>query len=66
MKKSVRRLTLSRETLLRLDETTLRQLDGGAAGAVITPETKQPACYSPLCVPTYWQTCETGVTPLTA
>lgn len=60
MKKQLaRRLTLNRETLHRLDEVTLRRLEGGAV--VTVPETQQPACYSPLCVPTYWKTCETVI-----
>ena len=58
MKKQPRRLTLNRETLLCLDETTLRKLDGRGV-PVITPETQEMACYSPLCGPTYWKTCET-------
>jgi hypothetical protein len=53
------RLTLNRETLLRLDETSLRKLDGGGGVVVTTQETKEPACYSPLCGPTFWKTCET-------
>jgi hypothetical protein len=57
MKKHARRLTLNRETLLRLDETKLRQLEGGAVA--ITQDTEEMACYSPLCGPTYWKTCET-------
>jgi hypothetical protein len=59
MKKHARRLTLNRETLLRLDEATLRKLEGGAA--ITAPETQELACYSPLCGPTYWKTCETAV-----
>ena len=54
MKKQTRRLALHRETL--------RHLQAGAVTAtVIGPvnDTQQPACYSPLCVPTYWKTCET-------
>jgi hypothetical protein len=62
MKKHARRLTLNRETLLRLDETTLRKLEGGAA--TIPQDTQEMACYSPLCGPTYWKTCETN--PYTA
>jgi hypothetical protein len=60
MKKQARRLALNRETILRLNDSTLR---GGAVAGPVTvvtaPETQQPACYSPLCVPTYWNTCET-------
>jgi hypothetical protein len=59
MKKQPRRLTLNRETLLRLDETTLHKLGGGGGAVIITPETQEMACYSPLCGPTYWKTCET-------
>jgi hypothetical protein len=60
MKKQPRRLTLNRETLRRLDETTLRKLEGGGV-VVTTPETQEMACYSPLCGPTYWKTCETQI-----
>jgi hypothetical protein len=60
MKKPARRLTLNRETLRRLDETSLRHLAGGGVVVVTVQDTQQPACYSPLCVPTYWKTCETG------
>jgi hypothetical protein len=65
MKKQARRLTLNRETLRRLDETTLRQVDGD--GVVVTgQDTQQPACYSPLCGPTYWKTCDTYQTVIVA
>ena len=49
MKKTTRRLTLSRETLLRLDE---RKIQTAAAGGSdqITP-------MSPWCGPTFWETC---------
>jgi hypothetical protein len=57
MKKQTRRLTLHRETLLRLDDAPLRALAGGGA-VTIVPETQEPACYSPLCGPTFWKTCE--------
>jgi hypothetical protein len=57
MKKQPRRLTLHRETLLRLEDAPLRALAGG--GVVVVQETKEPACYSPLCGPTFWKTCET-------
>ena len=61
MKKQARRLSLHRETILNLNDLALR---GGAVVAGPIPvtgqDTQQPACYSPLCVPTYWKTCETG------
>ncbi|HEX4498912.1 MAG TPA: class I lanthipeptide [Thermoanaerobaculia bacterium] len=60
MKKPVRRLTLNRETLRRLDETTLRQAQGGAV--VVVQETQEVACYSPLCGPTGWKTCDANQT----
>ena len=60
MKKQARRLTLNRETLLRLEEAPLRRLVAGRA--VISPETREPACYSPFCGPTYWETCDTVIT----
>ena len=60
MKKQARRLTLNRETLLRLEEAPLRRLVAGRAQ--IVPETQEPACFSPFCGPTYWETCETGIT----
>ncbi|MFL6264020.1 MAG: class I lanthipeptide [Thermoanaerobaculia bacterium] len=47
MKKNTRKLTLSRESLRRLDEQELRRLDGGAAGTNPCPYTLQVlACYS--------------------
>jgi hypothetical protein len=55
MRKRTRRLTLHRETLLRLDETSLRRLPAG--GARIVQDT-EPDCASPLCGPTYWESCE--------
>ncbi|MFY9821404.1 MAG: hypothetical protein WAM82_08480 [Thermoanaerobaculia bacterium] len=58
MKKQPRRLTLHRETLLRLEDAPLRALAGGV-GVAIVPETQEPACYSPFCGPTFWKTCET-------
>ncbi len=66
MKKQARRLTLNRETLRRLDETSLR--GGAVAGPVpvTVQDTQQPACYSPLCVPTYWKTCDTYQTVIVA
>jgi hypothetical protein len=57
MKKHARRLTLNRETILRLDEMALRRLKGGATG--IAQDSQEPACYSPWCGPTFWQTCDT-------
>lgn len=57
MKKQTRRLALNRETL--------RHLQAGAVTAtVIGPvkDTQQPECYSPLCGPTYWKTCDTYTT----
>jgi hypothetical protein len=51
MKKQVRRLTLSRETLVHLTEPELLELPAGAAATV-------PRCISPWCVPTFWDTCE--------
>jgi hypothetical protein len=62
MKKQIRRLTLNRETLRRLDETTLHRLAGGGVVAVTVQDTQQPACYSPLCGPTFWKTCDTYTT----
>jgi|GEM_PF-1313564 len=59
MKKS-RRLTLSRETIQRLDEPVLRKMPGG--GVVAVPLSQEKGCMSPLCVPTYWAGCETQVT----
>lgn len=61
MKKQARRLTLNRETLLRLNDSSLR--GGAVAGPVVVtvPETQQPACYSPLCVPTFWKGCQETV-----
>jgi natural product precursor len=47
MKKNTRKLTLSRESLRRLDEQELRRLDGGAAATNPCPYTLQVlACYS--------------------
>ncbi len=58
MKKSARRLTLNRETLLCLNDSTLA---GGVAApvGVTVKDTQQPECYSPLCMDTYWKTCDT-------
>jgi hypothetical protein len=53
MKKTARRLTLSRETLLRLDERKLRTLAGGTGMS-----DNRGGCESPLCGPTYWESCE--------
>jgi hypothetical protein len=58
MKKHARRLTLNRETLLRLDETTLRNLKGGAVAHDPVPLSQEAGCMSPLCMPTYWKTCD--------
>lgn len=58
MKKQPRRLSLHRETLLRLEDASLRALAGGM-GVTVVPETQELACYSPLCGPTFWKTCET-------
>jgi hypothetical protein len=60
MKKQTSRLTLNRETLRRLDETTLHRLAGGGVIVQTVADTQQPACYSPLCVPTFWKTGETN------
>jgi len=57
MKKKVSRLTLHRETILRLDEPKLRTLAGGAVAGVV-PLSQEKGCMSPLCVPSYWETCE--------
>jgi hypothetical protein len=57
MKKHARRLTLNRETILCLNDSAL----GGGAAAVVgvtVQDTQQPECYSPLCGPTFWKTCE--------
>jgi hypothetical protein len=59
MKKKQRRLTLSRETIQRLDEPTLRKLPGG--GVAIVPLSQEEGCISPLCMPTFWKGCETGI-----
>jgi hypothetical protein len=56
MRKKARRLTLSRETIQRLDEPTLRRLPGGTLEAV--PLSQEEGCMSPLCVPTFWKGCE--------
>ena len=57
MKKHARRLTLNRETILCLNDSAL---GGGVAAVVATlQDTEQVECYSPLCGPTYWKTCET-------
>ena len=55
MKKRTRRLTLSRETILCLNDSALR---GGAAAVVTGQDTEQVECFSPLCGPTYWRTCD--------
>jgi hypothetical protein len=56
MKKRPTRLTLHRETLRRLDERTLRQTPAGLVP--VAQDTQEPDCFSPLCGPTYWKTCE--------
>ena len=48
MKKNIRKLTLNRESLRRLDEETLRHPDGAAAAP---PTVAVLACYSKL-IPT--------------
>jgi len=55
MKKRTHRLTLSRETLLCLNDSAL---GGGAAAIATLQDTQQIECYSPLCGPTYWRTCD--------
>jgi len=56
MKKRARRLTLSRETLLCLNDSALA---GGVAAVVTTVEdTEQIECYSPYCPPTFARTCD--------
>lgn len=51
-----RRLSLSRETLRRLDEPKLRILKGGGLDAI--PVSEEKGCMSPLCMPTFWKGCE--------
>jgi len=58
MKKQSRRLTLNRETLLRLDEAVLHKLEGGAF-ALAADTVAEPICYSPFCGPTAGTACET-------
>jgi hypothetical protein len=58
MKKQSRRLTLNRETLLRLDETMLPKLKGGAVAHDPVQLSQEEGCMSPLCMPTYWKTCD--------
>ncbi|MFL6236253.1 MAG: hypothetical protein ACJ76N_24185 [Thermoanaerobaculia bacterium] len=55
MKKHSRRLALNRETILRLNDSAL---GGGAAAVATGRDTEQVECYSPLCGPTYWRTCD--------
>jgi len=57
MKKHPRRLTLSRETLRRLDEPKLRTLVRGG-NTRLAGDTEDVGCESPLCGPTYWETCD--------
>jgi hypothetical protein len=59
MKKQARRLSLNRETLRHLDETTLRRLNGQGVAPAYPPHTNEPVCYSPWCVPTFGTNCET-------
>jgi hypothetical protein len=53
MRKRASRLTLNRETLLRLDETKLRYLNGGVTLAAES----ENACTSPRCALTEWDSC---------
>jgi len=46
MKKNIRKLNLSRESLRRLDEEDLRRLDGGAATNPCPYTLQVLACYS--------------------
>jgi len=55
MNKKPQRLTLSRETLRRLNEPTLRLAEGGVQVIALSED---PGCVSPLCMPTYWKGCE--------
>jgi hypothetical protein len=57
MKKTTRRLTLSRETILRLDEPKLRTVVRGG-NTLLAEDTQDVGCESPLCGPTYWETCD--------
>jgi hypothetical protein len=61
MNKKTRRLKLSRETLVRLDEPALRILKGanGRVDVSPIPMSNEKNCMSPLCVPTFWAGCET-------
>lgn len=59
MKKRARRLSLHRETLAHLNPGQLQPAAGGG-GFDIIRETEDPACYSPLCAPTFWKGCEQG------
>ena len=54
MKKRLSPLTLHRETLHRLDERSLRKTPAGN----VPDDTQQQACYSPLCMPTFWPGCQ--------
>ena len=58
MKKHTRRLHLNRETILRLNDSALRGGVAAVVGATLQ-DTQQPECYSPLCGPTFWKTCDT-------
>jgi natural product precursor len=46
MRKNTRKLSLSRESLRRLDEEELRRLDGGAATSPCPYTLQVLACYS--------------------
>jgi natural product precursor len=46
MRKNIRKLSLSRESLRRLDEEELRRLDGGAATNPCPYTLQVVACYS--------------------
>lgn len=58
--KKTRRLSLHRETLRRLDEPSLRILQGGQV-AIVVPLSEEKGCMSPLCMPTFWKGCEETV-----
>jgi hypothetical protein len=55
MRKRTHRLTLHRETLLRLDDAPLRRVAAGTAESL--RETEESACISPRCGPSFWETC---------
>jgi len=60
MKKRPSLLTLHRETLRHLNERTLEKTPAGNV-IPVTQDTQQPACYSPLCAPTFWKGCQETV-----